>query len=216
MATKEEKASTRKELKAALKKRSLDELVDQSKAICAAILDMPTYKAAKTVVAYISCAKLREVDTGAIIDDALARNVKLYVPVVDDRDSNMRMLHLDSLDGVKEVPPFGIREPVETYADGSPRIDLFSAGDVPDVVLLPGLGFDIECRRLGRGGGYYDKFLARLPDYASEKGVAKPKLIGLGFLEQILPKVPVDEHDQLCDVLVTPEKSYSRDTPYSA
>lgn len=211
MATKEDKSSTRKELKAALKQRSHEELAEQSGDICSAVLQMPSYKAANTVVAYLSCAKLREVDTCAIIEDALTRGVKLYVPVVDDSNSNMRMLHLDSLDSVKEVPPFGIREPLVTYADGSARSDLFTAGDVPDVVLLPGLGFDRVCRRLGRGGGYYDKFLGRLAKYASEKGVSMPRLIGLSFLEQVLPKVPVDEHDQLCDLVVTPAESFCRD-----
>lgn len=216
MASMEDKATTRKELKVALKQRSHEELADQSKRICSAVLQVPSYKAASTVVAYLACAKLREVDTGAIIEEALTRGVKLYVPVVDDSNSNMRMLHLDSLKGVKEVPPFGIREPVGTYADGTARSDLFTEKDVPDVILLPGLGFDRECRRLGRGGGYYDKFLVRLADFAREEGAPKPKLIGLSFEEQVVQKVPVDEHDQVCDMVVTPTESFFQDSPLTA
>ena len=216
MASKEDKAATRTELKSALKQRSPEELAEQSSAICSAVLQMPTYKAASTLVAYLSAARLREVDTGAVIEDALARGVKVYVPVVDDSDSNMRMLHLDSLEGVTAAPPFGIREPVPTYADGSARSELFAVGDIPEVVLLPGLGFDRYCRRLGRGGGYYDKFLGRLADVANEKAVTRPKLIGLSFLEQVVEKVPVDEHDRLCDMVVTPTESFVRDGPVSA
>jgi 5-formyltetrahydrofolate cyclo-ligase len=212
MATKEGKASARKELKAVLKKCSQEELAEQSKGICSAILHMPIYKAANTIVAYLSSAKLREVETNDIVQEALARGVKLYVPVVDDSNSNMRMLHLDSLECVKEVPPFGIREPFATYSNGCSRSELFAAGDIPDLVLLPGLGFDKSCRRLGRGGGYYDKFLVRLGEFAKGRGVPRPKLVGLSFQEQMLKMVPVDEHDQICDVVVTPSESFVRDS----
>jgi 5-formyltetrahydrofolate cyclo-ligase len=212
VASREAKSEKRKELKKALKLCTLEDLSQQSTAICNAVLQLPNYRAARTVVAYLSCEKLREVDTNILIDDILRRQVKLYVPAVDDKDSNMSMLHLDSMQGVKAVPPFGIREPTQNYKDGSTREELLSSGDLPDIVLLPGLGFDKHCRRLGRGGGYYDKFLARLMERAAPREQKRPTLVGLSFSEQVVDEVPVDVHDHLCDMVITPEQTFLRDT----
>lgn len=49
---------------------------------------------------------------------------RLYVPRVQDRDANMHFLHLDGWGALREVPPFGIREPCAHYDDGSPRQDV--------------------------------------------------------------------------------------------
>lgn len=66
---------------------------------------------------------------------------------------------------------------------------------VPDVVVLPGLGFTPHGARLGRGGGWYDRFLAR-------RG-AGCVTIGVCFSEQLLDELPVDDHDVAVDVVVT-------------
>jgi 5-formyltetrahydrofolate cyclo-ligase len=66
------------------------------------------------------------------------------------------------------------------------------------VVFVPGLAFDSECRRLGRGAGYYDRALAEYkvsPD--------RPRFIGLAFAAQIVDAVPVGSHDVPMDGLVT-------------
>jgi hypothetical protein len=44
-----------------------------------------------------------------------------FVPLIEDKQSNMQLLHLDKMDGLREVPPFGIREPSKHYDDGTPR-----------------------------------------------------------------------------------------------
>ncbi|WP_108397910.1 5-formyltetrahydrofolate cyclo-ligase [Devosia submarina] len=66
---------------------------------------------------------------------------------------------------------------------------------VPDVVLLPLLGFDALGTRLGYGGGYYDRTLASLPK--------KPKLVGLAFAAQELPLIPREPHDVALDIVIT-------------
>lgn len=66
---------------------------------------------------------------------------------------------------------------------------------VPDVVIVPGLGFTATGRRLGRGGGWYDRFLAGRR--------ADAVVIGVCFTEQVIDDVPVDVHDVPVDVVVT-------------
>ena len=81
---------------------------------------------------------------------------------------------------------FGIREP-------SP--DAPSAGAAFDLILVPGLGFDRRGHRLGRGKGFYDRFLA----------VASGVRVGVCFGEQIVDEVPREAHDLAMDFLLTPD-----------
>jgi 5-formyltetrahydrofolate cyclo-ligase len=77
----------------------------------------------------------------------------------------------------------------------SPRNGRLILPDSIDLIVLPALAFDPQGHRLGRGGGYYDRFLARL----------KPGTVavGLAFDVQVIDSVPVDGRDAAVDVLVT-------------
>lgn len=72
----------------------------------------------------------------------------------------------------------------------------------PGLVLVPGLAFDARGYRLGRGGGYYDRFLESL-------GEPRPILCGVCFACQIAPEVPREPHDGRVDYLVTETGSRS-------
>ena len=82
----------------------------------------------------------------------------------------------------------GLQEPVERQ-----RVPV----DSIDVVLVPGIGFDPKGGRLGRGGGYYDRFLS---------DSRPPVVIGVAFDEQVVTQVPREPHDQMMSVVVTPTK----------
>lgn len=64
-----------------------------------------------------------------------------------------------------------------------------------DVVVVPGLGFTVDGRRLGQGGGHYDRFLPRLAPTA--------RTIGVGFAEQLVDELPTEVHDRRVDDVVT-------------
>jgi 5-formyltetrahydrofolate cyclo-ligase len=81
-------------------------------------------------------------------------------------------------DAYLEKGPYGVPEPVEHQ--------YLRLRDV-DLVVVPGLAFDKQGGRLGRGKGCYDRFLKRLP--------ADTATIGLAFDFQILPSVPAAAHD---------------------
>jgi 5-formyltetrahydrofolate cyclo-ligase len=83
---------------------------------------------------------------------------------------------------------FGIREPVE----GRPEIALNRL----DFVLVPGIAFDLQGRRLGRGKGYYDRLLAEV----------RGKTCGVAFDEQIVDEIPVEPHDIHVNCILTPTR----------
>ena len=92
-----------------------------------------------------------------------------------------------------EVPGF---ENLQFQALGiaEPPADALLA-EPPDLILVPGLGFDRAGRRLGRGGGYYDRFLATIPS-------SIPR-IGVGFDFQICETIPTESHDIRMNAIVT-------------
>ena len=83
---------------------------------------------------------------------------------------------------------FGIREP----ADACPLIPLNRL----DFVLVPGVAFDLQGRRLGRGKGYYDRLLAEV----------RGKTCGVAFDEQIVEELPLEPHDVLVNCILTPTR----------
>ncbi len=74
---------------------------------------------------------------------------------------------------------------------------------VPDVVLVPMLAFDAACRRIGYGAGFYDRTIAKM------KAGGDVRTIGIAYADQQVDEIPVDETDQLLDLVVT-ERSVLR------
>ena len=68
-----------------------------------------------------------------------------------------------------------------------------------DVVIIPGLAFDTEGWRLGRGGGYYDRFLERVS--------RQTRLVGIAFDQQVVEVVPHELHDVRMQVIVTDRRT---------
>ncbi|XP_010492045.1 PREDICTED: 5-formyltetrahydrofolate cyclo-ligase, mitochondrial-like [Camelina sativa] len=170
----------------------------QDEAIQKTVLEAPWFKSCRGLCAYISCKSLNEVDTSKILSEILQRpdsstmaKKKLYVPWVEDKKSNMRMLHISHMDDLI-ANSMKILEPAPVDAQGNERED--------------GLAFDRCGRRLGRGGGYYDTFLKRYQDRAKEKDWRYPLMVALSYSPQILEdgSVPVTPNDVLIDALVTP------------
>ena len=93
---------------------------------------------------------------------------------------------LPHLDCEMEIDQHGLRNPKDTEEIPVIRINL---------VVVPGLGFDKHGNRLGRGGGYYDRFF----DHNRFHGTK----CGLGFEEQLVDEIPMLEHDIVLDMLVT-------------
>ena len=83
--------------------------------------------------------------------------------------------------------PFGLSQPVAE----SPLVEV----ELVDAVIIPGVAFDACGRRLGYGGGYYDRLLPSLGAGCTR--------IGFAFAEQILAEIPAEPHDAVVDLVVT-------------
>lgn len=142
------------------------------------------FQGSKKVCFYVSMPA--EVNTLPMIDKAL-KTKKVFVPVCDPKNVRLRFYEIKSRKDLKKGF-FNICEPV---TKGKRPVN----ARLIDCVIVPGLAFDRKNNRLGRGKGYYDKFLKKLPK--------KTKKIGLGFLFQMVDKVPVEKHDQKLDKVIT-------------
>ena len=142
----------------------------------------PLVADAKTIVAYYSLPD--EVYTHDFINELTAQGKTVYLPrVVSDED--MVLCRYTGADSLKEGA-YGIMEPI---------VREIPEGEKIDVVLVPGMAFDGDGNRLGRGKGYYDRFLKAL-------STPRPKLLGVCFDFQKVDTVPVGRYDVPVDLVV--------------
>eukprot|EP00884_Botryococcus_braunii_P022636 jgi/Botrbrau1/9056/Bobra.0376s0030.1 len=201
-----EKRALRTKVQALLK--SLDDATKQkeSEAIHSRLLDSRLLDNVEAIALYVPCQRLNEVDTSILMENELRKGKgKIYLPVVKDKAANMSFYHLDSVSGLRPVPPYGILEPSATYEDGKPRENVLDAGKPLDVMIIPGLAFDRQGHRLGRGGGYYDKFIQTYLEHIEQRSWKRPLIVGLAFRAQIVDKVPVEATDKTVDYIATPD-----------
>lgn len=130
-----------------------------------------------------------EIDTSPLVLRAWQDRKRVLAPKVSWNQRRMLPLEFRSLTDDLMVSVMGLREPVTGIPFPISLIDL---------VTVPGLGFDEYGNRLGRGRGFYDRFLAH-PEFT---GAA----CGLGFEPQMTPSIPVGPLDRRIDLLVTEEQ----------
>jgi 5-formyltetrahydrofolate cyclo-ligase len=136
------------------------------------------FKKARVVMFYVSLKD--EVDTCFMIDEALNAGKRVCVPVILKEDKRLIAGEIRNRLEDLESQHFGIYQPKRDRVKEVPLDDI-------DLVVVPGVAFDRKNIRLGRGHGYYDRFLSGLPDTT--------KAIGLAFDFQVLEDLPKDPHD---------------------
>ncbi|MEV5680499.1 MULTISPECIES: 5-formyltetrahydrofolate cyclo-ligase [unclassified Streptomyces] len=182
------KVSLRGERLAARALLTMEDVARTAAVLSSAALRLPELAEARTVAAYVSVG--REPGTRALLDALRTRGVRVLLPVLlPDND-----LDWAPYEGAERLVPAGrgLLEP-----DGA-RLGPAAVLDA-DAVLLPGLAVDAHGMRLGRGGGSYDRVLARL----SAAG-AHPALVVLLYDDEVVAQVPREPHDHPVDAVVTP------------
>jgi 5-formyltetrahydrofolate cyclo-ligase len=169
--------------------------------------ELPAFRDARTVALF--CATFEEVDTENIIRHALAEGKTVRLPYLPDEGSappRMAFATIRDYDRDLTEGAFGILEPREELRGERPGGPAQDAPE-PDLILIPGVAFDERGGRVGRGKGFYDRFL-------EGKNTVK---VGLAFEAQVLrKKLPLEAHDQLLDGLVTEAKLRNFSQPVSA
>ena len=173
----------KKELRDAIraKKRAMtpEEIEERSAQLGELLAGSPAYREADTIYGYLPYNQ--EVRTVPMLERALLEGKRVAVPKVYGEE--MRFIYLTDLTKVAKGYS-GIPEPVE---DGP------VAEDVHALVLMPGLAFDHQGHRIGYGGGFYDKFLAREPEHPT---------IALCYDFQLLPELETEEYDIPVDTVL--------------
>ncbi|MEH0578100.1 MULTISPECIES: 5-formyltetrahydrofolate cyclo-ligase [Streptomyces] len=187
-----DKATLRRELLAVRNRLTSDDVHRAGIALAARALELPELTHARVVAAYVSVGT--EPGTLALLDALRGRGVRVLLPVLlPDNDLDWgAYTGEDSLARVRHGGKMALLEP------SGERLGPDAVTDA-DVVLLPGLAVDERGMRLGRGGGSYDRVLARLAD-----SDARPSLVVLLYDSEVVEQVLVEPHDRPVHAVVTP------------
>ncbi len=148
--------------------------------LAARVLALPEVVSARVVAAYVGVGL--EVPTAPLLDGLAARGARVLLPVLLADDG----LAWGAYAGRLVAGRRGLLEPAAADA----------ALAEADVVVVPGVAYDALGRRLGRGGGSYDRALAT---------VTVP-VVAMALDEEVVDEVPVEPHDRRVDVVVTPTR----------
>jgi 5-formyltetrahydrofolate cyclo-ligase len=157
-----------------------------------ALTALPEFASAQTVMIYLPMVE--EVDTADIARQAWAAGKRVLAPCVSLANHLMEASEIRSLRAGLEPGPYDILQPKAGIPWPPGQIDL---------IVVPALAFSRRGARLGRGAGFYDRFLLRARDRACGGQRALPLAVGLAFDEQVLDDLPMFDHDQPIDILVS-------------
>lgn len=158
------------------------------------LFNIEFFKEAETILFYASFKS--EVDTMRCIEHSLRLGKRISLPVIDKIHKRLRIYEIKDISEL--VPNYmGIPEPVETRAR-SVKLDEI------DLMIIPGIGFDLMGNRLGYGAGYYDRFLIYKKDSGARGHIPA---IALAFEEQIMDRIPSEPHDIKVDIIITDKRT---------
>ena len=138
------------------------------------------FKESKNILLYSSLPD--ELDTAPIIDACQSQGKDIYLPRVEGDD----IVILKANDAHLAIGSYNIYEPIGD--------NIITDNSIIDLAIIPGMAFDQNGNRLGRGKGYYDRFLSNF----------NGTTVGIGYDFQLLDAIPTEAHDKRMDWIVTP------------
>lgn len=176
-----EKAELRKLIRQRKQQYTVAELEAMSATVVGKILTHHRVVEAKTVMLYYALPD--EVDTHRLVDELVIQDKTVLLPkIIGDGQLEVRVYA--GRQDLAQEPAFHIMEPIG---------ERYTTYDDIDIALVPGMGFDDEGNRLGRGKGYYDRLLAAMPHTYK---------IGVCFGFQKVERVPTSEWDIKMDEVI--------------
>jgi 5-formyltetrahydrofolate cyclo-ligase len=166
------------------------ERAQAAEALAGRLAEWHSFRKAATVACFAS--NLEEIDTDPLLRRILAEGKTLLLPYIrgEGAEASMAFAPVKDLDAELAEGAIGIREPVPEARGGE--------APEPDLILVPGLAFDLRGGRLGKGKGFYDRYLAG----------ARGLKAGVAYDVQIAEKnLPLDAHDQPMDAVITDKRT---------
>ncbi|MHC4994910.1 MAG: 5-formyltetrahydrofolate cyclo-ligase [Planctomycetota bacterium] len=182
--TTDHKEAVRSELRQRLKAMNPKAIHEQSQRAASQLAATKEFQRARALMIFLPLE--HEIDACPIALRAWQAGKTVTSPLVNHNQKRMLPVELCSLDEPMDVDRYGVR---------TPRTGEVFPIEMIDLVIAPGLGFDRAGHRIGRGGGYYDRFLS----HRDFNGV----VCGLALSEQVVEAVPTDDHDARLNMLVT-------------
>ncbi|MDI0267494.1 5-formyltetrahydrofolate cyclo-ligase [Clostridioides difficile] len=179
------KKEFRKKVIESRKSKSADFVFNNSNLITERLLQMKDIRNATNIMLYLDFNN--EVQTDSLIQKLLSLKKIVSSPITIKENHTLIPTQITDLKEGLKIGTYGIREPKEK----SPTIDI----NALDVVIVPAVAYDINCYRLGYGGGFYDRFLENLRKDAIT--------IGIAFDFQIFNSIPKETHDAQLNYIVT-------------
>ena len=180
------KAALREQIRARLKAISTAAREAASTKLCSHLLENEAWSKARSVLFFASMAD--EPDVWPLLAEALQAGKLVALPRFDPEKKNYAACQIRSLAEDVVSGQFGIREP----HNSCPALPLNRL----DLILVPGIAFDLHGRRLGRGKGFYDQLLADV----------RGTTCGVAFDEQIVAAIPLEPHDIPLNCILTPTR----------
>ncbi len=193
----ETKALIRKRVLALREQMPLDKRLFAKQRIIGKLLGLPGYIRADVVLGFVGYGS--EIDTLPFLEQAVKDGKKVYCPV-SQADSTMEFYRFtkreDLKEGYKKIP-----EP-STAGERFDKNRIRSEKPPKIFMLMPGVAFDGNRRRIGYGSGFYDRYLA---DFRPDQ------IAAVCFECQIVEEVPAEEFDILPDLLITEKAVLNQD-----
>jgi len=155
------------------------------------LMQLPEYRQAGALLGYMNFGA--EFASELWIQQALADGKKLALPRVNPHTSQLDLYWVDDMEHHLAPGLWGIREPIVERCE---RLDTLNE---VEFALLPGVAFSKNGSRLGYGGGFYDKLLARM--------TLRPTLVAAAFELQILERIPQEATDVKVGWIITEQRT---------
>jgi 5-formyltetrahydrofolate cyclo-ligase len=181
----EQKITLRKQIREALKIFSEEKRKLDSEKLCAELKEQSFFQNASTVLFFAPLPD--EIDLWPLLEESLTKKT-VALPCFDSDNQFYKSRRVKNLRFEIISGQFGIREPAASCVEMPP--------DDFDLILVPGVAFDLNGNRLGRGKGFYDRLLQKI----------RCKKAGVCFDAQLLQKIPAEPHDAKVDFILTSSK----------
>ncbi|ORX84095.1 hypothetical protein BCR32DRAFT_326107 [Anaeromyces robustus] len=201
-----DKKLLRKQLRKLLQTISEKDLIHQSNEIYKQVISLKQYQDSKNISIYLNMPK-GEVKTENLLKHALNSGKNCYVPYIIN-NTEMEMVKINSWEDFLLYPKSKWGYPEPSSMSNSP-IALKSVG--LDLIIVPGMAFDINGNRLGHGNGYYDRYIERAKEFSKLHNKKEPYCVSLSLNEQLLKNeiIPTNQYDIKPDLIISPQYSFS-------
>jgi 5-formyltetrahydrofolate cyclo-ligase len=154
------------------------------------LFEFANFLEARIVLFYINAES--EVPSGVFIRKAVDMGKIVVLPAFRAEKADIRLMKID--DPEKDLV-LGPRNCLEPDSQRCRQVPL----DCIDIAIVPGIALDEKGGRLGRGDGYYDRLIPRLP--------STTRKVALALEEQIFPQIPMENHDKYVDIIISDKRT---------